>query len=558
MKGEYSFLKRTNFLFASATILSSMISILYVGIAYFMRVLVDAGSCGDKERIYTMSWISVLYLAFYFIVGKIQVTVLNRYSKKVVAAYKKDYLQRVMSVSFSEFNTKDTGTYISALTNNAAIVEEGFGKSRVSIIRFIVHILVVVICMIRINIFLFMIAVCTFAIPVVAASFINKMVVRMTGDISDKNSKLVSGLKDFLGGFGVIKSFKAENETVAPINDSINQLESAKEKRNNKSGMQEIFSNTAILLGTVLLFLIGSFYVIKGTMTIGDLIAFLQLLLFIQYPANVLPGFFEKYLSGKKLVEQDKIEIHPSTEKLITIDALKNEVALKNVTFSYDENKIAIDNVCMSLERNGLYAVVGASGSGKSTLINLLRGYYTDYEGIISFDENDIRKIENIYDAFTVIDQNVYIFNSTIKDNISMYKNFTDEEMEQAIQLAGLRRMIDEKGLDYWCGENGSNLSGGERQRISIARALISKKQFIAMDESTSSLDIETARAIEKTIYELNGVLRLVVTHNLNDVFLKKCDRIFVMKNGRLVESGAFDELMENHSTFYNMYELWK
>lgn len=557
-KKEYEFLKETKGRFIIAMITSTILSVSYLGFAYFMQVLINAGNVGDKKKIFSLTWMCFLYTVIYFFIGHAQVRTMNAYSNKMIKAYKKDRLKRIIQMPFSDFSKKDVGTYISSLTNNSNVIYEGFGKGIVTILRLSLQIILVILYMIYLNWQLFIITGIVFIFPLFVTVSANNKIVSLNSIISKKNSSFISGIKDFLGGYGIIKSFRAEEEVLKPIGEKIDDLEVYNEKLGNKTESLEINSNTSIYMGMMLLFIVGSLQVIKGGTTIGDLIAYLQLIMFIQYPIDVIPGQVSKLTSANKLVKEDFIEDIEVPESSLNIDTINDKIEIKDLKFSYDNEKFILNGIDMQMDKGGLYAIVGASGSGKSTLVNLLRGYYDNYDGSINFDGNNLRKIANLYDIFTVIDQNVFIFNSTISDNICMYKEFPEEEIKKAVKLAGLSKLVEEKGLDYQCGENGINLSGGERQRISIARALISRKQFIAMDESTSSLDIVTAKEIEHTIDSLDGVLRLVITHNLNENFLKNCDKIFVVKNGKIVESGAFDELIERRKLFYSMLELWQ
>ena len=557
-KKEYEFLNETKGSFIIAMITSAVLSVSYLGFAYFMQVLINAGNDGDKKKIFSLTWMCFLYTVLYFFIGHAQVRTMNAYSNKMIKAYKKDRLNRIIHMPFSDYTKKDVGTYISSLTNNSNVVYEGYGKGIVTILRLLLQILLVVLYMIYLNWQLFIITALVFIFPLFVTVAANNKIVSLNSVISKKNSSFVSGIKDFLGGYGIIKSFRAEEEVMKPIGEKIDDLEAHKEKLGNKTESLEINSNTSIYMGMMLLFIVGSLQVINGKTTIGDLIAYLQLIIFIQYPIDVIPGQVSKLSSAKKLIKEDFIEDKELSENSLMIDSIHEKIKINDLKFSYDAEKYILNGVNMEMDKGGLYAIVGASGSGKSTLVNLLRGYYDNYNGAITFDGNNLREIANLYDVFTVIDQNVFIFNSTISDNICMYKDFSEEEIRRAVNLAGLSKLVEEKGLDYQCGENGINLSGGERQRVSIARALISRKQFIAMDESTSSLDIVTAKEIEHTIDSLDGVLRLVITHNLNENFLKNCDKIFVMKNGKIVESGSFDELIDRRKLFYSMLELWQ
>jgi len=204
------------------------------------------------------------------------------------------------------------------------------------------------------------------------------------------------------------------------------------------------------------------------------------------------------------------------------------------------------------------YAIVGSSGSGKSTLLNLLMASHNDYAGSIRYDETELRQIrsESLYEMVSVVQQNVFIFNASIRDNITMFSDFPREEVDHAIKLSGLSKLIAERGENYLCGENGSGLSGGEKQRISIARSLLKKSQVLLVDEATAALDAQTAFQVSNAILDLNDLTRIVVTHSLDENLLKKYDCILTLKNGSITESGSFDELMEKKGYFYSLFTV--
>lgn len=162
---------------------------------------------------------------------------------------------------------------------------------------------------------------------------------------------------------------------------------------------------------------------------------------------------------------------------------------------------------------------MGGSGSGKSTLLNLLMAANTEYSGSITLDGIEIRDIapESLYDIISVIQQNVFVFNASIKDNVSMFRSFDNAELNDAIRRAHLGELIAEHGENYLCGENGSALSGGEKQRVSIARSLLKKSSVLLADEATAALDVETAHQVACDILDLDGITRIVVTHALEE-----------------------------------------
>lgn len=201
---------------------------------------------------------------------------------------------------------------------------------------------------------------------------------------------------------------------------------------------------------------------------------------------------------------------------------------------------------------------MGPSGSGKSTLLNLLMASHPDYTGTICYDETELREISssNLYEMESMIQQNVFVFNATIRDNITMFRDFPEERINEAIRLSGLSALIEEKGPDYLCRENGSGLSGGEKQRISIARSLLKKSRVLLVDEATASLDAETAYQVSSAILGLEGVTGIVITHALDEGLLKQYDGIFTLKNGSIVEAGTFDELIAEKGYFYSLFMI--
>ena len=166
--------------------------------------------------------------------------------------------------------------------------------------------------------------------------------------------------------------------------------------------------------------------------------------------------------------------------------------------------------------------------------------------------------MESLYNLMTVVQQDVYIFNDTLKANITLNQSFTEHDIKQAVQLSGLDSYVLENdlGLQALCGENGSNLSGGQKQRLSIARALIRKAPILLLDEATSSLDNQVTTEIENSILKIQDLTALVVTHKLNEPILKKYDRILFMKDGRIVEDGSFEDLMDREGEFYKLFKF--
>ena len=202
--------------------------------------------------------------------------------------------------------------------------------------------------------------------------------------------------------------------------------------------------------------------------------------------------------------------------------------------------------------------LTGSSGSGKSTLLNLIMASNTNYKGNILVDGVELTDIspESLYDMMSLIQQNVFVFNASIKDNVSMFREFPKAELDRAVDKAHLKELISERGENYLCGENGNSLSGGEKQRISIARSLLRKSSVLLVDEATAALDAKTAHEVSDNILDLSDITRIVVTHTLDEAQMKRYDEIIVLKNGEITESGKFDELMARKEYFYALFTV--
>ena len=259
---------------------------------------------------------------------------------------------------------------------------------------------------------------------------------------------------------------------------------------------------------------------------------------------------FDKIIN---IIEEEKNDIKQEKTEI----KFDNQLEIKNLEFTID-NKNIINNTNFKFEKDKSYAIVGASGSGKSTLVNLLSAKYLSYNGEILYDNKDLKEtsIDSLFEIISLVEQNVFVFDDTIQNNITMYSTVDQDLLNETIKKSGLSNLINEKGSDYKCGENGCKLSGGEKQRISIARALLKKSKIIFMDEGTSALDNETSNIITNNVLDLDNVTKIIITHKLEENILKRFDEIIVMKNGSIYESGNFEDLINKNGLFKSLYEL--
>ena len=484
-----------------------------------------------------------------------------RFVVKAMRQYKDFAFQKLTEKSVSSFRKESAATYLSALTNDAGSVEADYLAQQLEVITKAVTFAGALVMMLWYSPLMTAIAAGLTVLPLIASILTGGKLQAAERRVSDRNRDFTAALTDFLGGFSVVKTFKAEREIVRLFAQSNRTLEGEKFARRRLKTLVGMIGAVTGIVAQLGVFLAGVYLALTGRgLTAGAVILFVNLMNFMIEPVAQLPGLLASRRAALGLVGklaealEDDAEAGGGTERA----ELRKDIRLENVSFSYDGEKEILHQLSATFEAGKAYAVVGASGSGKSTLLNLLTTAGAEYQGEILFDGTDLRRIapESLYELTSVIQQNVFVFDASIRDNVAMFREFSEDELDDAIGRAHLSGLLAERGRDYRCGENGKRLSGGEKQRISIARSLLKRASLLLADEATAALDAETARQVTSDLLDLNGVTRIVVTHTLNEALLRRYDGILVMKNGRIEESGRFEELMEKKGYFYALYTV--
>ena len=483
-----------------------------------------------------------------------------RFITKGISQYKEYIFEKITKKNISAFVGEGSSKYISSLTNDIATIEKGYLWNTFDIVANILLFVGSLALMFIYNWLLTLIALGLSIIPIIITIILGNYMAKTEKKVSDQNEIYTATIKDTLSGFSVIKAFKVEAEMIKNFKYNIKRLATCQSRKYKIQILMEMAGLAAALLVQMGIFLIGAYLAISGKgVTAGTTIVFVQLLNFILNPIQIVPKALAERKAAKALIEKIALEIEQNVreEKISNITKLEDGINIKNLSFGYTEEKEILHNISYNFGLGKKYAIVGTSGSGKSTLLNLLMASHDNYHGNICYDNIEIKDIssDNLYNIESIIQQ-VFIFNSTIKNNITMFQEFKEEDIEKAIDLSGLRALVNEKGLDYICGENGSGLSGGEKQRISIARCLLRKTQVLLVDEATAALDAETAYQVSNSILNLDGVTSIVVTHSLEEGLLKKYDEIITLKNGSIIESGTFDSLINNKGYFYSLFTV--
>lgn len=484
-----------------------------------------------------------------------------RFLERAMRQYKDFAFKKLIGKSISSFRDESAAGYLSALTNDAASIETNYLAQMLAMITKAVTFIGALLLMCRYSLLMTAIAAGLTVLPLIASLLTGNRLQAVESRVSERNGEFTAALSDCLAGFTVVKNFRAEREIFRLFAQSNKALEHEKFTGRRIKTLVGMIGAVTGIFAQLGVFIAGVYLSMKGgSMTPGAVVLFVNLMNFIISPIAELPGLLACRKAALGLVDKlaAALERSSSREGSETLNRLEHGIRLENVSFAYEPGKTVLHGINAEFEAGRAYALVGGSGSGKSTLLNLLMAAETNYSGHILADGIELSDIstESLYGTMAAIQQNVFVFNASIKDNVSMFRDFPKTEMDEAIARAHLGALIRERGEDYLCGENGSGLSGGEKQRISIARSLLKKSSVLLADEVTAALDAQTAHRVSSDILDLQGITRIVVTHTLEESLLRRYDKIFVLRGGRIEEAGSFADLMANKGYFYALFTV--
>ena len=484
-----------------------------------------------------------------------------RFLERAMRQYKDFAFKKLIGKSISSFRDESAAGYLSALTNDAASIETNYLAQMLAMITKAVTFIGALLLMCRYSLLMTAIAAGLTVLPLIASLLTGNRLQAVESRVSERDGEFTAALSDCLAGFTVVKNFKAEREIFRLFAQSNKALEHEKFMGRRIKMLVGMIGAVTGIFAQLGVFIAGVYLSMKGgSMTPGAVVLFVNLMNFIISPIAELPGLLACRKAALGLVDKlaAALERSSSREGSETLNRLEHGIRLENVSFAYEPGKTVLHGINAEFEAGRAYALVGGSGSGKSTLLNLLMAAETNYSGHIFADGIELSDIstESLYGTMAAIQQNVFVFNASIKDNVSMFRDFPKTEMDEAIARAHLGALIRERGEDYLCGENGSGLSGGEKQRISIARSLLKKSSVLLADEVTAALDAQTAHRVSSDILDLQGITRIVVTHTLEESLLRRYDKIFVLRGGRIEEAGSFADLMANKGYFYALFTV--
>lgn len=550
----------------TALCLSLVSLLLLVGVqlflAYVIQSITDVGVSGSLSDVPRLLVMALTCLASFGLINLLTLFTRRLFLCRAMTQYRDAVFTDLTGKSIHSFSQENAGSYISVLTNDTQKLQDNYLNSLFSLVEYFSLLFGALLVMFWYSVPLTLVVLLSCLLPILASALVSGKLSIWEKRLSDQNESFVNMVKDLLGGFPVVKSFQAEEEVSNRFSARNHRLE---QTRLHRLVAEDVMNTLCMSCGFVVqlgVFLMGSWLAIKGEITIGVVIAFVQLMNYVIQPISNIPRVLSLRKAAAGLLHKmaEYASEHQTTDAGVILSHMDKGFSFQNVSFAYQPEKPVLKNISLELEANKSYAVVGPSGGGKTTLLNLLLGGMSNYTGHLTIDGTELRDIDrnSLYRLISVVQQNVFLFDSSIRDNITMFKDFPEKDIQSAIRRSGLEQLILDKGIDFLCGENGCNLSGGERQRISIARGLLKYSRLLMMDEATAALDADTAYQVTNAVLNVPDMTKLVITHKIEEGTLRRFDRILVLRNGSIVEQGTFDELLSSKGCFYSLYQVSK
>ena len=487
-------------------------------------------------------------------------------SEEVKKILQIDMLKSFIKADTEVIESNHSGKYISNLNFDVNQITKMLADAFLSIFKDGLTLIGLLCVMFFQNWKLSLIAIIMIPLASITSKIIGKRMSKITTQAQEKSGDLNRYLIDLFKNHKIIKIFQRENFENIRSEKFVNDLK----EKSAKIAAVYIRSTPVMEILTGIMIAILIFYsgklIISGELAINNFFSFLAAMMLAYQPVKTLTKVnvaIEQGLAAANRILpiidlSNEINLNEDKDKL---NISEGNIIFKDVNFTYKsnpENKV-LQNINAIFAGGKMTALVGHSGSGKSTLLNMIPRIYAPTDGIINVDDQDISKfsLASLRSQISIVDQNTTLFDDTVLNNIKYARpEATNEEIYQAAEQSMCTEFINnlESGYETMIGENGVKLSGGEKQRLSIARAFLKKSKIILLDEATSSLDSETEDKIQKALSQLTlNKTTIVIAHRLSTIL--NSDRIYVVDNGKIIDSGNHDKLLINSKVYKNFYE---
>lgn len=493
----------------------------------------------------------------------IQGFIMTKVSTRISYSMRQDISKKINRMPLSYFDRVSHGEVLSRITNDVDTVTQTLNQSMTQIVTSVTQFIGVLVMMLIISPLMTLVALCILPLSV----FIVSKVVKRSQPYFKKQQAYIGEVnghvEEMYGGHLVVTAFNGEEKSIEKFNDINEKLYDASWKSQFLSGMMMPLMNFVGNLGYVGICILGGFLSLKGSITVGDIQAFIQYVRNFTQPiqqiANISNVLQQTAAAAERVFEfLDEEEEIPDPESPLSSELVNGEVTFAHVKFGYTPEKTIINDFSAVIKPGQRVAIVGPTGAGKTTMVKLLMRFYDVSEGAILLDGYDLRQFarNDLRDMFGMVLQDTWLYNASIMENIRYGRlNASDEEVIEAAKEAQLDHFIRTlpQGYDTVLNEESSNISQGQKQLLTIARTIISQPKILIFDEATSSVDTRTELSIKEAMGRLmEGRTSFIIAHRLSTI--RDADLILVMKDGDIVETGTHQELLRKGGFYSELY----
>lgn len=502
-----------------------------------MMSTLDFAIKGDVEKIKQLAPGLLLMASVLVPLGIATALTSNLYKRKANIILKKYYVTKVFSKNIAEFQKENNAKYLSSMTNDFNTLEANLIGGIYTVGSGAVNFMVGIWLLATVDPRMILLSLVVIIINLLINILTAKPVKKAYKERSDMFDGFTSYIKEVLSAFHIVKNYNLQTKVTEDYYEKSDQLQHkwfVIERMVTFNYSAQNFFMSGSIYGVMCF--IGYFAVV-GKITPGGVLLVVEGIGRMTWPLFEISESLPKLFTTGSLIKkiEDTLKNTDTYVETVDLPEFKEKIEFKNVGFHYDDDEqVILNDINLQFKKNGKYLIVGPSGGGKSTLLKLFRKYFSPTWGNILVDGHNMKDVkkDQYFSLVANIEQQVFIFEDTIKNNITLYKEYTTEEIEDAVKAAGLNDFIYNlpQGFDTVIYDNGRNISGGERSRIVIARALLNKASILFMDEAFASLDMERAREIEKTILDLKNITVINVSHVIFKDTKQKYDRVITIK----------------------------
>lgn len=537
---------------------SLIASILSVSLAFIIQATIDSAGQGDGEKFSRIIFLTAIFVVLYAVFYYLKTYCMQKLINTTIADLRNRLFTKITSQAYVDYRRHPVSDYLSVLTNDIHTYQEGALKSELLIIQnsfsLIAAMAALLLTDVKIMLLVMVSTIVIYFVPAMIKSKINIAQKETTQEISGMTNYCESHLE----GFYVVYTYGKQEYVQADFQKKNHSYHKVKLGLERLIAVSETISAALSVATELIILLVSGYLVFHNVITVGAMVAIMQLTGAFVQPLMLVMQNVPRLSSGHALEQRFAAILDQQTIALPQEDtaeiSFKQEIALSKVDFAYTDGEPVLENINLSFQRGKKYAIIGGSGAGKTTLINLINGLYCHYTGNIFLDGQTISKAYSMgyMNLFATVSQNVFLFNTTVADNITLSNRVNEQLFSDVCQVSGVKEFVEPMQERYKTKvtDNGISLSGGQKQKIALARALYHGKPVLILDEGTSAIDKKSTYEIEKALLGIEDLMLITITHDVGSPLLTDYDEIVFMENGTVAAVGNYEQLIQSNQRF--------